>query len=73
MKFGKKNVTKVASSIQRELLLDNRKYKMSVLKMAYTFAVQAVDGYFEDPDAIDISNILSNDFMELKERALFAI
>ena len=22
--------------------------------MAYTFAVQAVDDYFEDPDAIDI-------------------
>lgn len=42
--------------------------------MAYTFAVQAVDGYFEDPDAIDISSILSNaDFMELKERALFVI
>ncbi|MCV5604798.1 hypothetical protein OFN09_32710, partial [Escherichia coli] len=55
----------------RELLLDNRKYKMSVLKMAYTFAVQAVDGYFEDPDAIDISNILSNaDFIELKEKSI---
>ena len=39
--------------------------------MAYTFAVQAVDGYFEDPDAIDISSILSNaDFMELKEKSI---
>lgn len=39
--------------------------------MAYTFAVQAVDGYFEDPDAIDISNILSNaDFIELKEKSI---
>ena len=67
-------VTKVASSIQRELLLDNRKYKMSILKMAYTFAVQAVDGYFEDQDAIDISTILSNaDFVELKEKALYVI
>ncbi|MGG1745266.1 HNH endonuclease, partial [Bacillus paranthracis] len=47
-----------------------RKYKMSVLKMAYTFAVQAVDGYFEDPD-VDISSILSNaDFMELKEKSI---
>ena len=36
--------------------------------MAYTFAVQAVDGYFEDSDAMDISSILSNaDFMELKK------
>ena len=69
--WKEERVTKVASSIQRELLLDNRKYKMSVLKMAYTFAVQAVDGYFEDPDAIDISNILSNaDFMELKEKSI---
>ncbi len=40
--------------------------------MAYAFAVQTIDGYFEDPDAIDISNILSNaDFMELKKRVLF--
>ncbi len=69
--WKEERVTKVASSIQRELLLDNRKYKMSVLKMAYTFAVQAVDGYFEDPDAIDISSILSNaDFMELKEKSI---
>ena len=69
-----RGVTKVASSIQRELLLDNRKYKMSILKMAYTFAVQAVDGYFEDQDAIDISTILSNaDFVELKEKVLYVI
>ena len=39
--------------------------------MAYTFAVQAVDGYFEDQDAIDISTILSNaDFVELKEKSI---
>ncbi len=42
--------------------------------MAYTFAVQAVDGYFEDQDAIDISTILSNaDFVELKEKVLYVI
>ena len=57
--WKEERVTKVASSIQRELLLDNRKYKMSVLKMAYTFAVQTIDGYFNDPDAIDISTIIS--------------
>ncbi len=39
--------------------------------MAYTFAVQTVDGYFEDQDAIDISTILSNaDFVELKEKSI---
>ncbi|WP_212936223.1 HNH endonuclease [Bacillus hominis] len=69
--WKEERVTKVASSIQRELLLDNRKYKMSVLKMAYTFAVQTIDGYFDDPDAIDISTILLNaDFMELKEKSI---
>lgn len=66
--WKEERVTKVASSIQRELLLDNRKYKMSLLKMAYAFAVHAIDGYFEDSDAIDISNILKQaDFSELKE------
>ncbi|MEH7458350.1 hypothetical protein CON65_14855 [Bacillus pseudomycoides] len=67
--WKEERVTKVASSIQRELLLDNRKYKMSILKMAYTFAVHTIDGYFDDPDAIDISSIISNaDFIELKEK-----
>ena len=42
--------------------------------MKHTFAVQTVDGYFEDQDAIDISTILSNaDFVELKEKALYVI
>ncbi|MEC2715498.1 HNH endonuclease, partial [Bacillus cereus] len=42
-----------------------------ILKMAYTFAVQTVDGYFENQDAIDISTILSNaDFVELKEKSI---
>ncbi|ABS22270.1 HNH endonuclease [Bacillus cytotoxicus] len=69
--WKEERVTKVASSIQRELLLDNRKYKMSILKMAYTFAVQTIDGYFYDPDAIEISAILSNaDFFELKEKSI---
>ena len=69
--WKEERVTKVASSIQRELLLDNRKYKMSILKMAYTFAVHAIDDYFNDPDAIDISTIISNvDFIELKERSI---
>ncbi|MFJ8526773.1 HNH endonuclease [Bacillus sp. NPDC094106] len=67
--WKEERVTKVASSIQRELLLDNRKYKMSILKMAYTFAVHTIDGYFNDPDAIDISSIITNsDFIELKEK-----
>lgn len=66
--WKEERVTKVASSIQRELLLDNRKYKMSLLKMAYTFAAHTIDGYFEDSAAIDISNILYHaDFSELKE------
>ncbi|MBO1625699.1 HNH endonuclease [Bacillus arachidis] len=69
--WKEERVTKVASSIQRELLLDNRKYKMSILKMAYIFAVHTIDGYFNDPDAIDISTIISNvDFIELKERSI---
>ncbi len=39
--------------------------------MAYTFAVQTIDGYFYDPDAIEISAILSNaDFFELKEKSI---
>ncbi|MEH7017685.1 MULTISPECIES: HNH endonuclease [Bacillus] len=60
---------KVSGSIQRELLLNNRKYKMSLLKMAYLFAVHAIDGYFHDPDAVAISNILFNiDFIELNDR-----
>ncbi|WP_459502748.1 HNH endonuclease [Bacillus sp. C1] len=67
--WKEERVTKVASSIQRELLLDNRKYKMSILKMAYTFAAHTIDGYLHDSDAIDISTIISNvDFIELKER-----
>ncbi|MCM3737244.1 HNH endonuclease [Bacillus cytotoxicus] len=67
--WKEERVTKVASSIQRELLLDNRKYKMSLLKMAYLFATQNIDGYINDPDAVVISNILSNiDFIELKDR-----
>lgn len=69
--WKEERVTKVDSSIQRELLLDNRKYKMSILKMAYIFAVHTIDGYFNDPDAIDISNMISNvDFMELKDKRI---
>ncbi|MDM5155257.1 HNH endonuclease [Bacillus sp. DX1.1] len=69
--WKEERVTKVASSIQRELLLDNRKYKMSILKMAYAFAVHTIDGYFDDPDAMEISTIISNaDFIELKDRSI---
>ncbi len=42
---------------------------MSVLKWLILSLYKQSDGYFEDPDAIDISSILSNaDFMELKEK-----
>ena len=41
--------------------------------MAYTFAVQAVDGYFEDQDAIDISTILQCRFRGTKRKALYVI
>lgn len=44
---------------------------MSILKMAYAFAVHTIDGYFDDPDAMEISTIISNaDFIELKDRSI---
>ena len=67
MKFGKEErVTKVASSIQRELLLDNRKYKMSIKMAIHSLYKQLT--YFEDQDAIDISTILQCRFRGTKRK-----
>ncbi|SEQ02529.1 HNH endonuclease [Amphritea atlantica] len=47
-------------NIKCSLSIDLADFKIGLLKIAYEFSVDTVDGYFSDPSAIEISEILKN-------------
>lgn len=50
------------------MAIDLQDFKMPMLKIAYEFCVESIEGYFDDPLAVKISSILFNvDFDELKK------
>jgi len=55
---GDKKSVLSTEGIKGQWKIDTLKFKIGLLKIAYEFAVDTLDGYFDDPDAIDISKIL---------------
>ncbi|HHB9693154.1 TPA: HNH endonuclease [Vibrio parahaemolyticus] len=55
---GDKKSVLSTEGIKGQWKIDTLKFKIGLLKIAYEFAVDTIDGYFDDPDAIDISTIL---------------
>lgn len=50
------------------MAIDLQDFKMPMLKIAYEFCVEYIEGYFDDPLAVKISSILFNtDFDEMKK------
>lgn len=47
-------------NIKCSLSVDLADFKIGLLKIAYEFSVDTVEGYFSDPSAIEISKILKN-------------
>lgn len=50
----------IDSPIEIRMDIDTKEFKIGLLKIAYEFAVDTIPGYFEDKQAIEISNILRN-------------
>lgn len=46
--------------IKMEKIVDIKEFKIGLLKIAYEFAVDSIEEYFEDDKAIEISNFLLN-------------
>jgi hypothetical protein len=55
---GERRVEISTGSFGSRWQLDTQRFKIGLLKIAYEFAVDTIPGYFEDEDAIRISEIL---------------
>ncbi|WP_268939857.1 HNH endonuclease [Pseudomonas cichorii] len=57
---GERRIEISAGSFGSRWEIDTQRFKIGLLKIAYEYAVDTVPGYFEDEDAIRISQILMN-------------
>lgn len=57
-----------AGPYKAQWIMDSYKFKIGLLKIAYEFSVDSIDGYYNDEDAIFISEILKSGNCELIER-----
>ena len=58
--------------VETSLSIDIKEFKMGILKIAYEFAVDQIPQYFNDPEAIKISDVLKTvDFKYLHDRITF--
>ena len=58
------NITRFRPNIRMEKQIDLKEFKIGLLKIAYEFAVDSIEDFFEDKEAIEISNFLLNSDFE---------
>ncbi|MDX3775488.1 HNH endonuclease [Chromatiaceae bacterium AAb-1] len=55
---GNRKIVLSTDAVKGQWKVDTLKFKIGLLKIAYEFAVDTIDEYFDDPDAIEISKVL---------------
>lgn len=58
------SITRFRPNIRMEKQIDFKEFKIGLLKIAYEFAVDSIDSFFEDKEAIEISDFLLNSDFE---------
>lgn len=57
---GNRKTVLSTEAVKGQWKVDTLKFKIGLLKIAYEFAIDTIDEYFDDPDAIEISKILKS-------------